>query len=95
MHAVLHVVRYIELTPEVEEHVSRCRKEKLCFACEESLSGKVVRHTHENCYKALMRTVERGEETVESLVEKGLFAGKEVPGRKPNHKSLKRLNRAS
>jgi hypothetical protein len=90
----LAVIRkgFVTVRKEVRDKITRCRREQLCFGCEQKLGdGVKYRHAHEACYRALMRSVDRGETTDEELIAEGLLAEHSEPGRRVKNPAAKAL----
>lgn len=84
-------IRYIPVKPEVIERIQQCKDEDLCYACMEPFVGdeRRVRRTHERCYKAIYRAVQRGEGDWDDFVEQGLVEGEEADGKPSRHPALR------
>lgn len=71
----------IELTPHVKRRLTTAKRKGLCVACMEPLYGRVIRGTHEKCYKTSLRAIHAGTWTEEQRIAEGKLLVKDPGGR--------------
>lgn len=86
MRFAIQILKSIELSKAAQKRIHKCESEGLCQACLEPFDGtRVIRGTHERCYRATMRAISAGETTEEARVAEGKLAPRETAGRKPSN----------
>lgn len=86
MQAKIYETRYIEVKKSAQQRIAKAAAENLCVACMQPHDGtRVIRGTHERCYRATLRAIESGKTTDEKRVADGKLLEAESGGRKASN----------